>query len=86
MPEKTQPASASPASTSPASESPSKTIEAELLELQQIVAQLEESREDLEVSLSLYERGVSLSESIKKRISEVETRIELIARKGQSSS
>lgn len=81
MPEKTQPAPASPAS-----ESPSKTIEAELLELQQIVAQLEESREDLEVSLSLYERGVSLSESIKKRISEVETRIELIARKGQSSS
>jgi exodeoxyribonuclease VII small subunit len=70
----------------PAEESPSKTIEAEIGELQKIVAQLEENKDDLEAALILYERGVELSTSIRNRIADVETKIEMIAKRGQKQS
>jgi exodeoxyribonuclease VII small subunit len=66
-------------------ESPSKTIEAEIEELQKIVAQLEENKDKLEESLALYERGVALSQNIKKRITEVETKVEILARRSRQS-
>ncbi len=66
-------------------ESPAKTIEAEIDELQKIVAQLEENKEELEKSLELYERGVALSQTIKKRITEVETKVEMLSKRSRQA-
>ncbi len=66
-------------------ESPGKTIEAEIEELQKIVAQLEENKDKLEESLALYERGVALSQNIKKRITEVETKVEILSKRSRQS-
>lgn len=65
--------------------SPGKTIEAEIEELQKIVAQLEENKDKLEESLALYERGVALSQNIKKRITEVETKVEILAKRSRQA-
>ncbi len=64
-------------------ESPGKTIERELEELQELVAQLEANKDDLEQSLKIYERGVALSASIRKRIAEAETRVEMLTKKSR---
>jgi exodeoxyribonuclease VII small subunit len=64
-------------------ESPSKTIERELDELRELVRQLEANKDDLEASLQIYERGVDLSASIRKRIAEAETRVEMLNKKGR---
>lgn len=66
-------------------DSPSKAIEAEIEELQKIVAQLEENKDKLEESLALYERGVALSQNIKKRITEVETKVEILSKRSRQS-
>lgn len=66
-------------------ESPGKTIERELEELQELVAQLEANKDDLEESLKIYERGVALSASIRKRIAEAETRVEMLSKKSRQA-
>jgi exodeoxyribonuclease VII small subunit len=68
-----------------AGDSPGKAIEAEIEELQKIVAQLEENKDKLEESLALYERGVALSQNIKKRITEVETKVEILSKRSRQS-
>lgn len=65
--------------------SPAITIEAEIEELQKIVAQLEENKDKLEESLALYERGVALSANIKKRITEVETKVEILSKRSRQA-
>ncbi len=63
-------------------ESGAKSLEQELDELQEIVTQLETDSLGLEESIALYEKGVALSESAKKRLDEAETRIEILSKRG----
>jgi exodeoxyribonuclease VII small subunit len=62
-------------------ESP-RTIEQEIAELQAIVEQLEGDTLGLEESIALYEKGVQLSESVRKRIEEAELKVELLSKRG----
>lgn len=65
---------------------PEKTpsFEQSLDELEAIVKQLEASELPLEKSLELFERGVKLSETCRKQLTEAETRVEVLLKKGDS--
>ena len=62
--------------------SPAKTLEQDLEEVQKIVTQLEKETMGLEESITLFEKGVALSESAKKRLDEAETRVEILSKRG----
>ena len=63
------------------SEQPS--FEEGLDELEAIVEKLEDGELALEESLKLFEKGVALSESCRKRLEEAETRVEVLLKKGR---
>ena len=63
------------------SEQPS--FEEGLDELEAIVEKLEDGELALEESLELFEKGVALSESCRKRLEEAETRVEVLLKKGR---
>ncbi|HXE79554.1 MAG TPA: exodeoxyribonuclease VII small subunit [Vicinamibacterales bacterium] len=58
-------------------------FEAALSELETIVRKLEEGDLTLENSLSLYERGITLSRFCHAKLEEVERRIELLNERGE---
>ena len=60
---------------------PTESCEASLAELEQVVKQLEAGDLPLEKSLELFERGVSLSDTCRKKLEEAETRVEILIRK-----
>jgi len=57
------------------------TFEQALDELEKVVKQLESGELPLEESLSLFERGVTLSESCRKQLESAETRIEVLLKR-----
>ncbi len=60
------------------------SFEAALEQLEKIVKELENGDLPLEKSLELFERGMALSESCRKQLSDAETRVEiLLKRQGQ---
>jgi exodeoxyribonuclease VII small subunit len=68
----------------PRQETPEPSFEASLEELEKVVKELESGELPLERALELFERGVQLSDSCRKRLEEAETRIEtLIKRNGK---
>ena len=60
-----------------------KDFEAALTELETIVRRLEQGDLTLENSLSLYERGVTLSRYCHAKLEDVERRIELLNERGE---
>ncbi len=62
--------------------SAAKTIEQDLDDLEKIVAHLEKDTMGLEESINLFEKGVALSESAKKRLEEAETRVDILMKRG----
>lgn len=64
------------------SEQPTPGFESDLEELEKVVRQLESGDLPLEASLGLFEKGMSLSDSCRKRLEEAETRIEILLKKG----
>ncbi len=60
------------------------TFEKEIEELESVVKQLEGGELPLEQSLSLFERGVSLSASCRQQLDAAETRVEILLKKGNS--
>lgn len=60
---------------------PTESFEASLAELEQVVKQLEAGDLPLEKSLALFERGISLSDTCRKKLEEAETRVEILIRK-----
>jgi exodeoxyribonuclease VII small subunit len=60
-----------------------KDFEAAIAELETVVKKLEEGELSLEQSLSLYERGVTLSKFCHARLEDAERRIELLNERGQ---
>jgi len=65
------------------SEPSSNTFEASLAELEGLVKQLEASELPLEKALELFERGIQLSASCRKQLTEAETKVEILMKKGQ---
>lgn len=65
------------------STSPTPSFEAGLEELETIVERLEDGEMPLEESLALFEKGVALSESCRKRLQDAETKVEVLLRKGR---
>jgi exodeoxyribonuclease VII small subunit len=60
-----------------------KDFETAIAELERIVKQLEDGDLPLEASLTLYERGVTLSRYCHGRLEEAERRIEILNERGQ---
>jgi len=60
---------------------PAETFETCLQELEKTVSELEAGDLSLERSLELFERGMNLSETCRKRLEEAETRVEMLVRK-----
>jgi exodeoxyribonuclease VII small subunit len=65
-------------------EKPAASFEAGLQELESVVKQLESGDLPLEKALELFERGVQLSETCRKRLEEAETKVELLTRRGSA--
>ncbi|MBI5283265.1 MAG: exodeoxyribonuclease VII small subunit [Candidatus Solibacter usitatus] len=59
-------------------------FEQALNELEDVVKQMESAELPLEKALALFERGVELSESCRKQLSEAETRVEILMKKGET--
>jgi exodeoxyribonuclease VII small subunit len=59
-------------------------FEQSLAELESVVKQLESADLPLEKSLELFEKGMQLSEACRKQLTEAETRVEVLLKKGQS--
>ncbi len=59
-------------------------FEKEIEELESVVKQLEGGELALEQSLSLFEKGVALSNSCRQQLEAAETRVEILVRKGNS--
>jgi len=57
-------------------------FEAGLAELEKIVQQLESSELPLEKAIELFEKGMQLSESCRKQLTEAETKVEILLKKG----
>ncbi|MGH6961964.1 MAG: exodeoxyribonuclease VII small subunit [Dongiaceae bacterium] len=62
--------------------SPPETFEACLDRLEKIVKELESGNLPLERALELFEEGMSLSENCRRQLDSAESRIEILARKG----
>ena len=67
-----------------ADETKTVVFEKEIEELESVVKQLEGGELPLEQSLSLFERGVALSNSCRQQLEAAETRVEILVRKGSS--
>ena len=65
----------------PSDAKPVESFEASLDELEKVVKQLEAGDLSLDVSLALFERGVSLSDTCRKQLEQAETRVEMLIRK-----
>lgn len=61
---------------------PGVPFEQSLGELETVVKQLESSDLPLEKALELFERGMHLSEACRKQLTEAETRVEILMKKG----
>ena len=59
-------------------------FEQSLTELEAVVKQLESADLPLERSLELFEKGMQLSEACRKQLTEAETRVEVLLKKGES--
>jgi exodeoxyribonuclease VII small subunit len=59
-------------------------IEKDIEELELIVRQLDEESVALEDSIALFEKGMALSEATRKRLTEFETRVELLTKRGNA--
>lgn len=57
-------------------------FEQSLGELETVVKQLESADLPLEKALELFERGMRLSESCRKQLTDAETRVEILIKKG----
>ncbi len=57
-------------------------FEQSLGELEAVVKQLESTELPLEKALELFERGMHLSEACRKQLTEAETRVEILMKKG----
>jgi len=57
------------------------SFEAGLAELEKIVEELEDGELPLEKSLTLFEKGVKLSDSCRKQLQEAESRVEILLKK-----
>lgn len=55
-----------------------KSFEEQLTELEQVVAQLERGELSLEDSVTLFERGVTLSDACKSQLASAESRMEVL--------
>ena len=64
-------------------EAPVSSFEASLAELEGLVKQLESSELPLEKALELFERGIQLSEKCRKQLTEAETKVEILLKKGK---
>jgi len=60
---------------------PAPSFEAGLQELEIVVKQLESAELPLEQALTLFEKGVQLSNSCRQQLEEAETRVEVLVRK-----
>ncbi len=60
------------------------SFEESLDELETVVKQLEGPELPLERALELFERGIKLSESCRKQLTDAETRVEVLIKKGNS--
>ncbi len=58
-------------------------FEQSLAELEGVVKELEKPDVPLEKAIELFEKGVKMSEACRKQLSEAETRIEMLVKKGQ---
>jgi exodeoxyribonuclease VII small subunit len=65
------------------SEPPEPTFEEALAELEGVVAALEAGDMPLERALELFEKGVGLSDSCRRRLEEAETKVEILLKKGR---
>lgn len=61
---------------------PGVPFEQSLGELETVVKQLESAELPLEKALELFERGMHLSETCRKQLTEAETRVEILMQKG----
>lgn len=61
---------------------PGVPFEQSLGELESVVKQLESADLPLEKALELFERGMHLSEACRKQLTEAETRVEILMKKG----
>ncbi|MEZ5363261.1 MAG: exodeoxyribonuclease VII small subunit [Bryobacterales bacterium] len=59
-------------------------FEQSLDELETIVKELESGDMPLERALELFEKGVGLSESCRKRLEDAETKVEILLKKGRT--
>lgn len=59
-------------------------FEQSLGELESIVKELEAGDMPLERALELFEKGVGLSESCRKRLEEAETKVEILLKRGRT--
>jgi exodeoxyribonuclease VII small subunit len=66
----------------PEQEKPSQTFEAGLEELEKIVTEMESGDLPLERALTLFEKGIEISEACRKQLEEAETRVEMLTRRG----
>jgi exodeoxyribonuclease VII small subunit len=60
----------------------SPSFEQSLGELEGVVKQLENAELPLEKALELFEKGVQLSDACRKQLTEAETRVEILMKKG----
>lgn len=65
-----------------AGEPPVESFESSLDELERVVKELEAGDLPLDRSLELFERGMQLSDTCRKRIEEAETRVEMLVERG----
>ncbi len=65
------------------SDQPALSFEQELAELEAVVKKLESGDLPLEESIRLFERGVALSDSCRGKLDAVETRVEMLVKRGR---
>ncbi len=63
---------------------PEQSFEAKLAELEALVKKLESSDLPLEQAIQLFERATQLSEGCRKLLTEAETKIEILLKKGEA--
>jgi exodeoxyribonuclease VII small subunit len=65
----------------PSGDQPLASFETSLDELEKVVKELEGGDLPLERALSLFEKGIGLSETCRKQLQEAETRVEILLKK-----
>lgn len=59
-----------------------KSIEEDLLDLESIVEALESDQLPIEQSIALFQKGMQISAETRKKLSEAETRVEILMKRG----